>query len=353
MAIGAASFALLVVMASPVMGGRPGGSGRGDAVSQQLRFLGIASGDLESETAAPEPSLGWLQVPANATPTSTPTPSPTSTPTPSPTPSPTPTLAPINPPGSAADPAWNGLAAPTISAAAAIIVDEASGAVLFQKHAHEPLAPASLTKIATAVVALQQGDLEQWVEIEVDSREMVGSSLMGLLPGDRFTLNHLLYGLMLPSGNDAALEIGRAVSGSVDEFVDEMNALAQELGLHNTHFENPHGLDEDGHFMSAYDLAMLSRYAMAMDSFWPYSSTKYITVWGNRQVLLKNLNPVLYFYPGGDGVKTGFTDDAGKTLVGSATRNGHRVYVVLLNAPEREGDALVLFDWAFNAHIWP
>jgi D-alanyl-D-alanine carboxypeptidase len=247
---------------------------------------------------------------------------------------------------------WTGNAAPPISAVAAIVVDEASGAVLYEKDAHRRLAPASLTKIATAVVALQQGDLEQWVDIQVDSREMKGSSLMGLLPGDRFKLNHLLYGLMLPSGNDAALEIGRAVSGSVSAFVDEMNALAAGLGLHNTHFENPHGLDERGHYMSAYDLAMLSRYAMAMPGFWPYSSTKVINVWGNRPLLLKNLNPVLYLYPGGDGVKTGFTDDAGKTLVGSATRNGHRVYIVLLNAQEREGDALLLFDWAFANFSW-
>lgn len=361
-AIVAACLMVLVVLATPALGGRSDGRNApgldnlilGSQIDGQLTPAAhsqfVATPEQENPSAAPSdppPTATATAPPPTATSTATPLPTLT------PTPSPTPTLAPINPSASAAPPTWNGLSIPIVSAAAAIVVDEASGEVLYGKEAHVRLAPASLTKIATAIVALEQGDLDQWVDIEVDSREMIGSSLMGLLPGDRFKLNHLLYGLMLPSGNDAALAIAQAVSGSVPAFIDEMNALATELGLHNTHFENPHGLDGSEHYMSAYDLAMMSRYAMAMDSFWPYSSTKWVNVWGNRQMLLKNLNPVLYLYPGGDGMKTGFTDNAGKTLVGSATRDGNRVFVVLLNAPEREGDALLLLDWAFDGHTWP
>ena len=131
-------------------------------------------------------------------------------------------------------------AAPKNNAVAAVLIDEPSGAVLFDKGAHERLAPASLTKIVTLVLALEHGGLDEWVDIDVDSRTMRGSTVMGLIPGDRFTLRDLLYGLMLPSGNDAALAIGRYVAGSDEAFVAQMNALTQRLGLTDSLFANPH-----------------------------------------------------------------------------------------------------------------
>jgi D-alanyl-D-alanine carboxypeptidase len=232
-------------------------------------------------------------------------------------------------------------------------MDEASGAVLFEKDADRRLAMASLTKIATAVVAIESGNLDREVIVDFDRSELRRSTLMGIEGGDEFALLDLLYGLMLPSGNDAALAIGRAVAGSDRAFVDAMNGLAARLGLADTHFVNPHGLGRPGHYSSARDLAVLARYAMSLPEFQPLASTRYWVAEGSRTIAMGNLNPMLGAYAGADGVKTGYTRSAGKTLVVSVTRNGHRVYVVLLNAPERENDARLLLDWALANHTWP
>lgn len=242
---------------------------------------------------------------------------------------------------------------PEISAAAAVIVDEASAAVLYEKEAHQPLPPASLTKIVTAILALESGNLDDWVEIDVDSRQMRSSTVMGLLPGDRFLLRDLLYGLMLPSGNDAALAIGRHLAGSDEAFVARMNALAHRLGLLASHFENPHGLGGRDHVSSAYDLAMFARYAMSFPTFAAIVTTQNWTANGSRVIGMRNTNTFLTTYPGADGVKTGYTGRAGQTLVASATRGGHRLYAVVLNTPQRDSDARKLLDWAFANFEWP
>lgn len=261
---------------------------------------------------------------------------------------------PLQPARWADGPAATGAAPPALQARAALLLDEGSGAVLFASNAHERLAPASLTKIATAVVALEQGgDLDREVEVDVDSRLMRGSSVMGLQPGDRFTLRDLLYGLMLPSGNDAALAIGRAVSGSDNAFVREMNGLAARLGLADTHFANPHGLNARDHYASAHDLAILARYAMSLPSFRELAAAKSWVAHGSREIRLANVNILLNSYAGADGVKTGFTNRAGKTVVASAARDGHRLFAVLLNDPAREADAAALLDWGFTSHQWP
>jgi D-alanyl-D-alanine carboxypeptidase len=254
----------------------------------------------------------------------------------------------------AAAPVLNaGAPIPWVDARAVVVVDEASGAVLLEKDSDQPLPPASLTKIATAVVALEQGNLDDWVEVNVDSREMKRSSLMGLLPGDWFQLRDLLYGLMLPSGNDAALAIGRAVAGGDSAFVREMNDLAGRLGLTETHFSNAHGLSARGHATSAHDLALLSRYAMTVPGFAEIVSTRYYTARGSREIPMGNQNGLLGTYEGADGIKVGFTYRAGKTRVASAIRDGHRVYVVVLNAPESLDDSKLLLDWALENHTWP
>lgn len=258
------------------------------------------------------------------------------------------------PPASGPEPQKTGARpAPNISGLSAVVMDADSAAVLYEKDAHAPLPPASLTKIATAVLALERGDLDAWVDVDVDSRTMRGSTVMGLIPGDRFKLRDLLYGLMLPSGNDAALAIGRQVSGSDEAFVDEMNALATRLGLRDTHFANAHGLGGANHLISAYDLGLLSRYAMDIPGFPDLVTARAWTATGNRTIAMTNINAFLGFYAGADGIKTGYTRRAGSTLAASATRSGHHLYAIILNSPDRYGDARALLDWAFTSFSWP
>jgi D-alanyl-D-alanine carboxypeptidase (penicillin-binding protein 5/6) len=251
-----------------------------------------------------------------------------------------------------AAPTPTGTVAPQVTATAVAVLDEGSGSLLYGKNAQLPLPPASLTKVATAILALESGSLDDTVAVDVDSRKMKSSTVMGLLPGDVFSLRDLMYGLLLPSGNDAALAIGRHLGGSDGEFVAMMNALAARLGLERTHFANAHGLSARSHLSSAQDLALLARHAMSIPQFREMVVTTSRIVTGSRTIELSNLNPFLHIYPGGDGVKTGYTWRSGRTMLASATRAGHRVYVVLLNAPEMEKDAQLLMDWAFTSFRW-
>ena len=267
------------------------------------------------------------------------------------------TAASLNGPGGlparAPAPIFTGRApAPSVTSLAVAVVDEASGAVLYQKDAHKRLPPASLTKIATAIVAIEGMEPGNVVTTDVDSRSMIGSSVLGLVPGDCFATKDLLYGLMLPSGNDVAVALARYAGGEA-AFVQQMNTLVRRLGLTNTTFTDPHGLGSDLHLTSAYDLAMLSRYGMSLPRFRDVVKTASYTAPGGRSLSMYNTNVLLNSYPGADGVKTGFTDEAGRTLAASATKNGHRVFVVLLNDQNREADARALLDWAFTNHTWP
>lgn len=245
-------------------------------------------------------------------------------------------------------------AAPIPNARAAVVIDEASGAVLFDYNAHTTLAPASLTKIVTAILALEGSIPQSWVQItDVDYRKMPGSSVMGLIPGDCFTVSDLLYGLMLPSGNDAALAIARYQAGSDTAFVAQMNALVRRLGLTDSHFTDPHGLGSPQHYTSAYDLAMLSRYAMTQfPEFRTIVSQRSWTAVGQRSLSMFNVNSFLSRASGADGVKTGYTEEAGRTLSASVTRDGHRVYAIILNDDDRYADAGELIDWAFANYAW-
>jgi hypothetical protein len=238
-------------------------------------------------------------------------------------------------------------AAPQVGAKAAAVLDGATGELLAGQSPHLALPPASLTKMVTAILAIQEGDLDAWVKTDVDSRTMTDSSLMGLLPGDCFQLRDLIYGLLLPSGNDAAIAIARFIAGSEDAFVQQMNALVASMGLTDTHFVDVHGLDASGHAASAYDLAMIARYGMTYPFFAQVVDTAQRTAKGSRTIKLPNVNGFLSSYQGADGVKTGFTDGAGRTLVASATRNGRQIFVVLLNDQNRYEDAAKLMDWAF------
>ncbi len=244
--------------------------------------------------------------------------------------------------------------APSVAGVSAVLIDEASGAVLFDKNAHQPMQPASLTKINTLILALEYGRLDEEVVSDVDGFSMRGSTIMGLMPGDRFTLRDLLYGLMLPSGNDAALAIGRQIAGTDNNFVTMMNNLMARLGLEDSHFLNPHGLGGgSGHYTSAYDLAMLSRYGMSLPGFKDIVTAPVWTAKGSRTIQVANINGFLYSYAGADGIKTGYTRGAGHTLAASATRNGHRLYAVILNSDSKDSDAARLLTWAFTNFDWP
>jgi D-alanyl-D-alanine carboxypeptidase (penicillin-binding protein 5/6) len=301
-----------------------------------------------SPTAKPDLSAASVLLAPLAT--SSPTALPTATPVPS-----TATPAPPSPTPTPSAPLKTGSApAPNVDAYSIAVVDEGSGALLYGRDPHRELPPASVTKIFTALVALKYGQLHQTITVNFDQSQLVDSTLMGLREGDQFTLEDLLYGLMLPSGNDAALAIANAVGGSEGHFVDMMNAEAQELGLHDSHFVNPHGLDAPGHYTSAYDLAMAARYGMThYEEFRKLAAAKAWEVHGSRTYWLYNLNRFLRSYPGADGVKIGYTDNAGKTIVASATRNGHRVYVVLMHCGDIVNDSVPLFNWVFNNFSWP
>lgn len=246
------------------------------------------------------------------------------------------------------------LAPPPVTAPEIAVLDDASGLLLYGLRPHAREAPASTTKIATAIVALEHAaSLDTVVRVSVDGWAMAaadGSSVMGLTPGQRLSLRTLLFGLLLPSGNDAAEQLALSVGESRAQFIGWMNSVAvDELGLNDTHFVNPSGLDADGHYSSAYDLAQLARRAMRDDTFREIAATPEVRSEG---LVLVGHNPLIGAYAGADGVKTGSTDAAGKVLVGSASRNGHRVYVVVMHSEDLLADETALFDWSWKEFSW-
>jgi len=246
------------------------------------------------------------------------------------------------------------LAPPLINGPELAVVDDASGLLLYGVRPHMRQAPASTTKIATAIVTLEHSrSLDSAVRVSIDGWAMAaanGSSIMGLTPGRQVTQRTLLEGLLLPSGNDAAEQLAVSVAESRAQFVGWMNAVAaDELGLADTHFVNPSGLDADGHYSSAYDLAQLARRAMREDVLREIVATPEIRSEG---YVLSGHNPLIGVYPGADGVKTGSTDAAGRVIVGSAVRDGHRLYVVLMHSDDLLADSTALFDWAWQEFAW-
>jgi D-alanyl-D-alanine carboxypeptidase len=249
-------------------------------------------------------------------------------------------------------------APPATTARTLAVVDDGTGLLLYGLDPHAPEPPASTTKIATALVALDHlGDdtsLDDQVQITVDGWAMAqadGSSIMGLQPGTSLSLRTLLYGMMLPSGNDAAEQVAVALGGSRAQYIDWMNQEAATLGLQDTHFANPSGMDEDGHYSSAYDMAMLARYAMRNETFRTLSAATSYT--GDGFGPMRNLNRLLGTYRGADGVKIGYTDNAHKTFVASVVRDGHRVFVSLMHSEDLVTDSTRLFDWVWDNYTWP
>lgn len=231
-----------------------------------------------------------------------------------------------------------------VSAKAAILMHADSGRVLYEKNADEHMLIASTTKIMTAIVVLEHCELDDLVEVDSRSAGIEGSS-MYLKAGESYTVEDLLYGLLLVSGNDAASALALHVADSMEEFAELMNAKAAELGMTESSFKNAHGLDEEGHYSTARDMAKLAAYCMGNEDFARIACTVSHTV--GEQTLV-NHNRLLREYDGCLGLKTGYTMAAGRTLVTCAERDGARYVCVTLNDPDDWDDHKALYDWAFT-----
>lgn len=240
---------------------------------------------------------------------------------------------------------------PQVSARAAILIDVASGAVLFAKNEHNLRAPASTTKIMTAILALELGDLRAPVTVGWRPPLVPGSSIY-LREGERLTLEGLLRGLMMESGNDAAATIAEHIAGSEPEFVRLMNSRARNLGAWATIFANPHGLDpyDRDHLTTAFDLALIARRGLQIPKFRELVRTRSASVESLPAMTraLRNTNRLLWYFGGADGVKTGTTDYAGNCLVASATRDGWQLLAVVLGSQDRWRDAAVLLEAGYK-----
>ncbi len=238
----------------------------------------------------------------------------------------------------------------TVSASSAVLIEADSGRVLYEKNADMRRLMASTTKIMTALVAIESGDLDRRIKIPKDATGIEGSSVY-LVEGEVLTLRELLYALMLRSANDAATAIAIAVGGSVSSFADMMNRRAQELGLADTHFDNPHGLDSDEHYTTARELAIITAEAMKNPTFAEIVGTYKKTLPMNNEPdvrLVVNHNKLLRTYEGCIGVKTGYTMKSGRCLVSAAERNGVRLIAVTLNAPNDWSDHKRMLDYGFS-----
>lgn len=237
-----------------------------------------------------------------------------------------------------------------VSAHNAVLMEEHSGRVLYGKREHEPQKIASITKIMTALLAAESGKMKEMVSISNKAVRVEGSAIY-LKPGQKVKLEDLVYGLMLRSGNDAAQAIAEKVGGSIEGFVYLMNEKAKEIGMKDTHFSNPHGLDGDGtHYSSAYDMALLTKYAMGNETFRKifgtktYQSESWDYPWKNKHKLVTS------YYEFATGGKTGFTKKAGRTLVTTASKNGLDFIVVTLKASSDWDDHMYLFDQGFKRY---
>ncbi|WP_238442541.1 D-alanyl-D-alanine carboxypeptidase family protein [Desulforamulus reducens] len=235
-----------------------------------------------------------------------------------------------------------------LSAYSALVMDAATGQVLFAKNPHQARAIASTTKIMTALVAIECGNLNSATSVSQRAAGVEGSSVY-LKPNEKLTLEQLLYGALMRSGNDACVAIAEQIAVREDIFVGFMNMKARQLGAKNTHFCNSNGLPNDHHYSSAYDLALITRAALKNPVFSRIVSTKTHVIPGTEgKRLLSNTNKMLWSYQGADGVKTGTTNAAGKCLVSSASRDGRRLIAVVLHSDDRWNESIKLLNYGFN-----
>lgn len=240
---------------------------------------------------------------------------------------------------------------PASGARSAIVVDAATGAVLYERSARDEYAPASLTKMVTALVAVERASLDR--KVRAARSYAVVPVLIGLEPGDELSLEDAISGLLIESGNDVAMAIAEAVAdGSSERFVGWMNELSGRLGLKNSRFKNPHGLDQEGHVSSAYDMAIIGRTLMRHSVLARIVGESRHEVEGPPRWVFRTRNPLLGRYPGVDGIKTGFDDLAGLCLVATAVRGDRRAIAVVMNSPRYGDDAASLLDYAFEDRRW-
>ncbi len=240
---------------------------------------------------------------------------------------------------------------PVLNARAAVIYDRKTKEIIWGKNENEKKAMASTTKIMTAIVVLEKGNLSDVVTISKKAANTGGSRLK-INTNDKISVLDLLYGLMLRSGNDAAVALAEYVGGSIEGFAELMNKKATEIGLKNTHFVTPHGLDNIEHYTTAYELAVLTDYAMQNEKFSKIVNTKNTTISINGVARnIYNTNELLGTLNGVNGVKTGFTNNAGRCLVTSCTRKGNQIITVVLGCDTkkyRTSDSIKLIEYAFK-----
>lgn len=234
-----------------------------------------------------------------------------------------------------------------LSAESYILIDGETGRVLYEKDAHRKMPMASTTKIMTALVALENGKIDDKLIVKKECVGIEGSSIY-LRDGEILTLKDMLYGLMLRSGNDAAQAIALYIGETTDEFVSLMNKKAKTIGALNTNFTNPHGLHNDLHYSTAYDLALITKEAFTYDEFANIVRSKSYIANREENNYFYNKNKTLWEYNGGDGVKTGYTTRSGRCLVSSASRNGMRLIAVSLRGGDWFNDNYKLLDYGFN-----
>ena len=238
-----------------------------------------------------------------------------------------------------------------ISSPAAVVICEDTGRILYDKNANEPRPMASLTKLMTAIIFVENCKMDE--SIDVDEKAcFIGGSEVGLRPNTKITAKDLLYGMLLPSGNDAATQIAIHLSGSVENFAKLMNIRAKEMGLKDTHFVTPHGLDDPNHYTTAYEMAIISKYARQYKQIKEAVNTKYATIYINDgQKQLKNTNALLWDYQYATGMKTGFTDNAGRCLSVSSTKDNFNLISIVLgsnSSQERFSDSKEILEETYN-----
>lgn len=241
-------------------------------------------------------------------------------------------------------------APPIVKAKAAIVIDATTGKVLYSKNAEEQRYPASTTKMMSLIVALEHGNLDELVTASKNAASTEGSSLE-LTQGEKLKMIDLLYGIMLISGNDATVAVAEHISGSVEKFAELMTQKAHAIGATNTHFANSSGLPDPNHFTTAHDLARIAAYGYKKPLFTEIVSTKHKVIpWGDKDYGrdLYNENRMLWLAEGGNGVKTGYTDAAGRCLVSGAKRNGIQLITVVLDSETMWDDSIALLNFGFS-----
>lgn len=245
------------------------------------------------------------------------------------------------------------------NAKSAILIERDTGAVLYEKNSNEQLPPASMTKIMTMLLimeAIDEGKLSWDEKIRTSEyAASMGGSQIFLEPGEEMTTKEMLEGIAIGSGNDASVAVAERLAGSVDKFVDKMNEKAKELGLKDTVFKNPTGLPVSDHYSTAYDMAMMAKELLKYEDITKYTGTyeAYLRENTDKKFWLVNTNKLVRFYPGVDGLKTGFTQEAKYCLTATAEKDGMRVIAVVFGAPtskERNAEVTKMLDYAFNQY---